>query len=121
MKIIKVIKNINRGGFGIIDKILSDDGGYYARKQFSPADQFKSDKQLCDRLKVRFIREVKTQKILPNEYLVFSSHTKRALSNNLFQLTLPVYRFHLPVCLTKLKSPCDYGDNLMALYLDLLH
>ncbi len=66
MKITKIIGNINRGGFGIIDEVLCDDGNHYARKLFSPSDQFKTDKALCDRLKVRFIREVKTQKSITN-------------------------------------------------------
>ena len=40
MKIIKEIREINRGGFGIIHEVLCDDGNHYARKLFSPSDEF---------------------------------------------------------------------------------
>jgi hypothetical protein len=56
MKITAVIKEINRGGFGIIDEVLCEDGNNYARKTFNPSDQFKNDKDLCDRLKITGIR-----------------------------------------------------------------
>ncbi len=70
MIIKEVIRNINRGGFGDIDEVLCDDGYHYARKTFSPAPQFSGNPQLCEKLKKRFIREVKTQKILPDEYFI---------------------------------------------------
>lgn len=70
MKIVRVIKRINRGGFGIIDEVECSDGNRYARKLFCPEEQFLSDRELCDRLKIRFIREVRTQKILPTEYFI---------------------------------------------------
>jgi serine/threonine protein kinase len=70
MKIKNVIENINRGGFGIIDEVECDDGHKYARKTFAPSDQFLSNKGLCDKLKSRFIREVKTQSLLPSEYFI---------------------------------------------------
>lgn len=62
MKIIKEIREINRGGFGIIHEVLCDDGNHYARKLFSPSDEFISDKELCNRLQARFVREVKNTK-----------------------------------------------------------
>ncbi len=70
MKIVKVIGNINKGGFGNIDKVLCDDGLEYARKTFCPAPQFQSDPDLIDKLKKRFVREVKTQEKLPDEYFM---------------------------------------------------
>ncbi|WCC43995.1 protein kinase [Tenacibaculum finnmarkense] len=70
MKIESVIENINRGGFGIIDKVECDDGHEYARKSFAPSDQFKGNQELCNKLKSRFIREVKTQTLLPSKYFM---------------------------------------------------
>lgn len=70
MKIKSVIENINRGGFGIIDKVKCDDGHEYARKTFAPSDQFQGNLDLCNKLKSRFIREVKTQTLLPSEYFI---------------------------------------------------
>ena len=55
MRIVEKIREVNRGGFGIIDEVLCDDGNHYARKLFSPSEIFKSDLELCDRLKARFI------------------------------------------------------------------
>lgn len=75
MKIIFVVRNINRGGFGLIDEVLCDDGNSYARKTFAPSEVFKDDSALCERLKKRFIREVRTQKILPNEYFIPILHS----------------------------------------------
>lgn len=70
MKIKNLIDNINRGGFGIIDKVECEDGHVYARKTFAPSDQFKDNQELCNKLKSRFIREVKTQTLLPSEYFI---------------------------------------------------
>lgn len=70
MKIEQTIKSINRGGLGIIDEVACDNGQRYARKTFAPSDQFKDDIDLCNKLKARFIREVKTQSLLPSEYFI---------------------------------------------------
>mgnify|MGYP001156984079 CR=1 FL=1 len=70
MKIEQTIKSINRGGFGIIDEVECDNYHRYARKTFAPSDQFKDDIDLCNKLKARFIREVKTQSLLPSEYFI---------------------------------------------------
>lgn len=70
MKINTVIRNINRGGFGIIDEVECDDGNRYARKTYAPSDQFKNDADLCNKLKARFVREVKTQQLLPSEFFI---------------------------------------------------
>lgn len=69
MKVIKVIERINKGGFGIIDKVQTDDGSILARKTFCPSNETLSlDAKV--KLKKRFIREVKTQEMLPDNLFV---------------------------------------------------
>jgi serine/threonine protein kinase len=117
MKIVKVIGNINRGGFGIIDEVECDDGNLYARKTFSPSDIFKSDKALCDRLKVRFIREVKTQKILPIDYFIPILFDDLVSANPYFIMPLAddVYTNEIEECKSESRNPEGLSDILNAL------
>ena len=117
MKIKSLIKNIHRGGFGLIDEIECEDGIHYARKIFSPADQFKSDKALCDRLKVRFIREVRTQKILPTEYFIPILFDDLNAPNPYFIMPLAedVYTNEINSCKNNSRHPEGLGDILNAL------
>ncbi len=66
----KIISEINRGGFGIIEKVQTDEGLIYARKTFSPNLPAGTDKKLLDKFRLRFIREVKTQEKLPPELFI---------------------------------------------------
>ena len=117
MKIIKVITRINRGGFGIIDEVECDDGNRYARKTFNPSDLFKNDKALCDRLKVRFIREVKTQKILPVDYFIPILFDDLVSANPFFIMPLAddVYTNEIDSCRSESRNPEGLGDILNAL------
>lgn len=117
MKIAKVIGNINRGGFGIIDEIECDDGNRYARKLFDPSDLFKADKVLCDRLKVRFIREVRTQKILPVDYFIPILFDDLVSSNPYFIMPLAddVYTNEIEKSKKEERNPEGLGDILNAL------
>ncbi len=62
----KTIERINRGGFGVVDKVELDDGSIVARKTFDPAIPLDSE---ADREKVlkRFIREVRIQSSFDND------------------------------------------------------
>ena len=117
MKIVKEIGNINHGGFGIIDEVECEDGNRYARKTFSPSDQFKSDKLLCDRLKVRFIREVRTQKILPIDYFIPIVFDDLVSTNPYFLMPLAdkVYTNEIEMCKKEGRNPDGLGDILNAL------
>ena len=117
MKIVKVLKNINRGGFGIIDEVVCDDGNHYARKLFSPSDQFKNDVSLCDRLKVRFIREVKTQRILPTDYFIPIVYDDLVSANPYFLMPVAddVYINEIQKCKSEGRNPEGLGDILNAL------
>jgi serine/threonine protein kinase len=117
MKIVKVIKRINQGGFGIIDEVLCDDGNHYARKQFFASDQFKADSELCERLKIRFIREVKTQKILPSDYFIPILFDDLNASNPYFIMPLAddVYTNEISRSKSESRNPEGLGDILNAL------
>ena len=117
MKIEQVIKNVNRGGFGVIDMVLCDDGNTYARKTFSPSDEFKNDQNLCDRLKTRFIREVKTQKLLTSDYFIPIIYANLNVPNPYFIMPLADDVFTDEIVRSKESGriPDGLGDILNAL------
>lgn len=65
MKVKEVLAPINRGGFGVIELVLCDDGKRYARKTFSPLNTSHLTIALVEKFRVRFIREVSTQMKMP--------------------------------------------------------
>jgi serine/threonine protein kinase len=117
MKIEKVVREINRGGFGVIDEVVCDDGKHYARKTFSPSDMFKGDSELCAKLMSRFIREVKTQKILPNEYFIPIIYDDLIDTSPWFLMPLAerVYVDEINGSKTDGRNPEGLGDILNAL------
>lgn len=117
MKILNVVKVINQGGFGIIEEVACDDGKNYARKTFSPSSQFLSDKQLCDKLKIRFIREVKTQKLLPKEYFIPIIYDDLISSNPWFLMPIAedVYVNEIIACKRENRNPDGLSDILNSL------
>ncbi len=117
MKIIEVIKTINHGGFGIVDEVICDDGNHYARKTFSPADQFKSDSELCSKLKSRFIREVKTQKLLSKDYIFPILYDDLLVPNPYFIMPLAsdIYSNEIHNCKIENRNPDGLADILNAL------
>lgn len=117
MNVIKVIRNINRGGFGDIDEVSCDDGKNYARKTFSPASQFVSNVNLCEKLKKRFIREVKTQKVLPNEYFIPIIYDDLYCDTPWFLMPLAdkVYTEEIQACKNEGRNPEGLGDILNGL------
>lgn len=66
----KIIDEINRGGFGIIEKVIDEDGVVYARKTFAPELLSGLSLDLIEKFRLRFIREVKTQEKLPKELFI---------------------------------------------------
>lgn len=117
MKIDKVIRTINKGGFGIIDEVVCEDGVHYARKTFCPSDVFISDKQLCDRLKDRFVREVKTQKKLPSDYFIPILFDDLDSTTPYFIMPLAdeVYCQEIDSCKKEKRHPQGLADILNAL------
>lgn len=117
MKIVNVVRNINRGGFGDIDEVICDDGGHYARKIFSPAPQFLSDLELVSKLKKRFVREVKTQQQLPTEYFIPILHEDLNATTPYFIMPIAenVYTNEIENCRHENRNPKGLGDILNAL------
>ncbi|RXJ49558.1 protein kinase domain-containing protein [Gelidibacter gilvus] len=117
MKIEQIIQSINRGGFGIIDEVECDNGQRYARKTFAPSDQFKDDVDICNKLKSRFIREVKTQSLLPSEYfmpIVFSD-LNSPQPYFLMPLAEDVFINEIQTAKAESRYPEGLGDILNAL------
>jgi len=117
MKIIEVIENINRGGFGVIDKVLCDDGNHYARKTFSPTDDILANKALYDKIKDRFVREVKTQKVLPDDYFIPVLFDDLNSPSPYFIMPLAdeVYTEEIDNSKTESRHPNGLGDILNGL------
>ena len=59
----KVIKLINRGGFGVVEEVRVG-GKRLARKTFSPDSAFKLNAQQVEKARIRFIREAKLQAVI---------------------------------------------------------
>ena len=66
MKVVRTIETIARGGFGKVDKVLLDSGREVARKTFDPKPPHGQTWDI-DKLRQRFIREVKTQACLDKD------------------------------------------------------
>jgi len=65
----QVIEEINRGGFGAVEKVRLANGSIVARKTFDPSPGITRVANL-DKLRVRFRREVRVQSSLPKEFFV---------------------------------------------------
>jgi serine/threonine protein kinase len=65
----KVLGTINRGDYCIIEKVQHNDL-IYVRKTFSPIPSLLTETELISRLRLRFIREVKTQERLPQDLFI---------------------------------------------------
>ncbi|MEM7477783.1 MAG: protein kinase [Planctomycetota bacterium] len=71
----KVLREIGRGGFGVVEEVEDDDGEIFARKRFLPAPHNlphspEEKKTVLDRLRKRFVREVKTQQHLSGPEII---------------------------------------------------
>lgn len=64
----RVISEIARGGFGIVDKVELDDGTVVARKTFQPS--FHLPAHEFQKIKARFIREIRIQSTIQSEYFI---------------------------------------------------
>jgi serine/threonine protein kinase len=69
----RVIRRIDRGGFGFVDEIETSSGGHIARKSFDPPSQ---DAAELANLRRRFEREVRIQSALkhPNIMPIYDVH-----------------------------------------------
>lgn len=65
----EVLGTINCGSFGRVQKVRLPDGTLVARKEFSP-EQHVLDRSGREKLRARFIREVRVQSSLPSEFFL---------------------------------------------------
>jgi len=65
----KILEEINRGGFGRVERIETDDEKIVARKVFDPLPQIIAGADLS-KLKKRFQREVRVQSSLSSDYFI---------------------------------------------------
>jgi serine/threonine protein kinase len=65
----KVLEQLSRGGFGRVEKVLTDEGQIVARKIFEPHIEGLTTKEI-EKLKQRFIREVKIQSSLSGDFFI---------------------------------------------------
>ncbi len=70
MEVIEVIGPINRGGFGIIEKVRLKDRSIVARKTFDVLNKQGLDEKQIEKFRQRFIREVKVQETLPKHLFI---------------------------------------------------
>jgi len=68
MNVVSVVKNIDKGGFGIVDEIVCDDGFVYARKTFSV--NIPHDANLKENALQRFKREATYQESFTHRNIV---------------------------------------------------
>jgi serine/threonine protein kinase len=126
----RVIKLINRGGFGIIEEVQCDDGNIYARKTFSPLSANGVSAPLLEKFRQRFIREVLTQKRLPREYFIPILYEELSGTNPWFLMPVADYDYsheitrvklssHLPEGLADILNALDYIHDLGYVHRDL--
>lgn len=117
MNIVNNLGTINTGGNGIIEKVLCDDGNFYAKKTFSLVPNHKISSDVVDKCRNRFIREIKIQKRLQKEYVIPIIHYD--LSGDFPWYLMPVADFDYSreielIKITK-KQPDGLGDIINAL------
>lgn len=113
----QVIKEINRGGYGIIEEVLCDNGNIYARKTFSPIPNPKITKHIVDKSRNRFIREVKIQSKLQKEYIIPIIYYEIGGDNPWYLMPVADYDYSEEINNIKLnhKRPEGLSDILNAL------
>ncbi|CDS91621.1 putative Serine/threonine protein kinase [Sphingobacterium sp. PM2-P1-29] len=117
MNVTNVIEEINRGGFGIIEKVLCDDGQIYARKTFSPVLNPKITVQIINKSRNRFIREVKIQSRLQKEYIIPIVYFDINGNNPWYLMPVAEYDYNEEIKKIKSinKSPDGLADILNSL------
>lgn len=117
MNINTVVKQINRGGFGIVEEVICDDGKSYARKTFSPKPDPNYTAEMIEKWRQRFIREVETQKRLPSEYVIPIIHYELGLEFPWYLMPLAEYDYNNEIsnCRASGRKPEGLSDILNSL------
>lgn len=107
---------INRGGFGIIEKVQLTNNEVYARKTFSPNSSI-TNPDLIHKLRQRFIREVKTQEKLPKDLFIPIIHSDLSGDNPWFLMPVAdkVFSDEIIRCRANHNIPDGLSDILNSL------
>lgn len=65
-----VLKEIGRGGFGIVEEVIDDEGNHYALKTFSVNQPAGFSVEMTDNVRKRFVREADVQSELQHRNIV---------------------------------------------------
>jgi serine/threonine protein kinase len=118
IEIKELICNINRGGFGVIDKVRLKDRSIVARKTFDPVNKENFPPETIDKFRRRFIREVAIQQNLPNNLFIPVLHS--SLEGDAPWFLMPVatrvYEQEIQLCKeTGVPHPDGLSDILNSL------
>lgn len=112
-----IIRRINRGGFGIVEEVICDDGNHYARKTFSPNADPRVTPDMIQKWRQRFIREVETQKRLPSEYVIPVVYYELNSLNPWYLMPVADYDYNYEIfeCKSNNRKPDGLSDILNSL------
>lgn len=85
---LKVIRQLGRGGFGVVEEVVDGSGNRFARKTFSPSPNNALDTATIDKLRKRFMREVRIQKELGGLEIIPILHDELVGDNPWFLMPL---------------------------------
>lgn len=117
MTISNTIREINRGGFGVIEEVVCNDGHHYAKKTFSPISDPRITPELIEKFRNRFIREVETQRRLPHEYVIPIIGYNLTDSSPWYLMPIAEYDYNHEIesCKREYRKPEGLSDILNAL------
>ena len=122
-----VVSHIHTSNFSIIEKVKLTDKTYCVRKTFNPENKDKLEEEELDKLKKRFIREVKVQSSLPSTMFIEILHAELDEENPWFLMPIATKTFDQEIDLYKdgrgsIDGLADILNALEYLHdLDLIH
>lgn len=109
MEIVKVVREIHQGGFGVIHEVELKDGSRVARKTFNPIMKDKMNEKTLKEFKRRFSREVKIQEKLPPDFFIKILHSSLEEENPWFLMPIAEMVFTNEIIQSKLKRKIPDG------------
>lgn len=115
MNVLKEIEEIGRGGFGVVHKVIADDGIHYARKTYFVTQSFANTAKTDALFLPRFLREAKLQSGIEHRNIV--PIVKKSL-----EVTPP--SFLMPLAESTLEKDLHLdktmGGNYLAAIMDII-
>lgn len=88
MDVVTVVKEIGKGGFGVVHDVIADDGAHYARKTYCVSQGFTNTPETDALLRPRFLREAKLQSGIEHRNIVPILHKKMEVDPPYFLMPL---------------------------------